>query len=942
MKLRIKRTLIRGAAFLAVELLLVAVFLIYKPHEGMVFSIPYLNEEWTFLKPHLLLLLFFPPMLLLLPGLSDLSVIQKTLMFSLRFSLFVLIALALARPTTKGEVRPLALVFMVDTSASMGKAQMKEAKNVIDKLLKKNNKSKTKVRLVTFDSKPSNREIKEKLPLLREIDKTVYSTDIASALRLGVSLIPPGHASRMVLISDGLETHGSALSMGPELKKASIPLYYHFPSAPAKPEVFISDFTLPPKVSVKQPFELTVSVVSNLDADVSLYLYQGESPEEMYKNALEFQKKVTLKPGENIVKYKAQVNDLGMQAFKLDMVVKDKKKDTIKKNNHSWAVLMAKDKPRILYLEGNRSQGRYFAAALRSSDLEVEIRPPWGFPSSVTQMKRYSCIIQSDVPANYVSTGKMMALTRYVRGGGCYIMTGGENAFGSGGYYQTPIERLLPVRFDLEKNRRQPTVAMVLVIDRSGSMSGTAIRLAKEAAVITAKMLGSRDLIGIIAFDHRPTTVVELTYAANRSRIESLIRKITASGGTDIVSGLDAANTMLCDARAKVKHVILLSDGQSGRDRLEDVLKESRQCNITISTIGVGSGVDRGMLDLIKEKGQGRSYYTNDPHDLPRLFTKEASKVARPPLVDEPIKAKVVKNVHFLRNINIAKAPYILGYVPVKAKKNAEVILTSDLYGEPLLVRWNVGAGRSIAFMTDVKPRWSRKWIESWSGGFQKFWVGLLRDSMRIKRLEEYTMKVKRMDGRVKVTVDAVGNSSQWRNLFHSKLTARKFGGGPSINIDMQQTAPGRYQADFELPGHGTYLLSSKHFCSPKVAKKAGISCPSPQCPCSVKRIVGEAYASVTYSYSREVKLVQPPGKECKKMPQVCPGLMLMKTLANQSGGGSLDKAGMDNLHKKGDRIEKIYHERWKLLLWPFLFLFILDILIRRIRIFGFSSTFED
>jgi Ca-activated chloride channel homolog len=468
------------------------------------------------------------------------------------------------------------------------------------------------------------------------------------------------------------------------------------------------------------------------------------------------------------------------------------------------------------------------------------------------------------------------------------------------------------------------------------------MKLAKEAAAATASLLGSRDLIGVVGFDHRPKVVVELTYAANRSRISNLIHKIYASGGTDIVSALDAANNMLCEARAKVKHMILLSDGQSGRDRLEDVLQESSQCGISISVVGVGSDVDKGMMELIKERGQGRSYYTTNPHDLPKIFTKEASKVSRPPLVDEPIKVKVVKHVHFLKGINMEKAPYLLGYVPVKAKKQAEVILSSDLFGEPILARWNVGAGKAIAFTSDIKPRWARQWIESWGSGFQKFWVNLIRDSIRVRRLEDYSMTVTRNDHKIKVVVDAISRDSKWRNLMESKLTINKFGSGKKLFYDLKQSAPGRYTAEINLPGHGTYLLGSKHFCSPKLAKAAGIASPSPQSPCRRKRLIGEAFSSISYSYPKELKLVQPPGKKCIESPQTCPGLSLLQNLSSQSGGGKLDDKGKNAIFRQGEKVEKIYFDRWFLLIWPFLLIFIMDLLFRRIRLFGFrTENFE-
>ncbi|MBU1410983.1 VWA domain-containing protein [Myxococcota bacterium] len=931
----------RALAFVLIEGLLAYLFHLEKPHLGMEVTVPFLLEDWTFLKPQAFFLIFLPPVLLLLPTLSDLSWPQKSLMFLTRFGLFFIVMIALARPATLSEKRKLSVLYLVDISSSMGQEQIREAELTVHRLFQEAPKD-AHLQLITFDRRPELRPTlsRSMIPPLRP-GPPVEESQVGSALRYAMSLVPPGNDARMVLVSDGLETAGNALELAAELRRAQIPLFHHFPLAPARPEVFIAEFSMPPKVIIREPFELTAVVISNVSVKANFQLYQGSSPEEMLRNDLEFGKSVELVPGENVLKFKAQVNDQGIQAFRLDMDLADKTQDSITKNNQSWAVLMAKDKPRILYVEGDAARGRFFYQALRAANLEVEMRPAAGFPGSVMQMKHYTCIIQSDVPATYLSTGKMMALHEYVQGGGCYIMVGGENSFGNGGYYQTPIERLLPVRFDLEKNKRQPTVAMVMVIDRSGSMSGMKIRLAREAAIATVGLLGARDLVGVVAFDHRAQVAVELTPAANRSRIEQLISRIESDGGTEIVPALELGNEMLCDARAKVKHMILLSDGQAGRDRLEEVLQAAASCGITISVVGIGSDVDRGMLELIKERSQGRSYYTVDPNDLPRIFTKEASQVARPPLVDEPISVKIMKPATFLRGIDIEKAPYLLGYVPTKIKPQADLILASDLFGDPILARWNVGLGKAIAFTSDIKPRWSRPWIEGWAQGFQKFWAALIRDSMRIQRTEEYTMSTSTLDRSVHVTVDAVGDNAGWRNQLESFLEVQPFGGRTMQKPVLRQTAPGRYETKFNLPDHGAFLLSSKHYCNPQLAAAAGITCPGPDCPCDNRMLLGESYASVSFAYPRELKLVQPPGEMCVKNPHTCRGLMLLQQLSEQTGGLSLSEEGRNKLYAPGTRVEPVYTERWPVVLWPFFILFILDLLLRRVRIFGFARELK-
>lgn len=931
------RLWLRAIMFLLLESMLWLWFWRDTPHRGLEIDIPFLLETWTFLAPQFFWLLLVPPLLLLFPTLSDLSRPQQVLMSVTRLGLFVFLVLALARPTTRSEKRKVNLLFLVDVSASMGEEQIRETENKLHELFQKAPQD-VVLQLVTFDSRAKLRPLwgRSHIPPLR-LNTGIEESALAAALRYTLGLAPPGYDSRIVLMSDGLETVGNALETVTELQQMQIPVFFHFPLAKARPEVFIAEFTMPPKVIIREPFELTAVIVSNVETRASFLLYQGSSPEEMLRNDLEFAKSLDLQPGENVLRFRAQVNDQGIQAFRLDMRIEDPAKDTILQNNQSWAVLVAKDKPRILYVENDASRGSFFYQALRAANLEVEMRPGAGFPASVTQMKHYTCIVQSDVPATYLSTGKMIALREYVQGGGCYIMVGGENSFGNGGYYQTPIEQLLPVRFDLEKNKRQPSVAMVLVIDRSGSMAGMKIRLAREAAIATLNVLGAKDLVGVVAFDHRAQVAVELTPAANRSRIEQLISRIESDGGTEIVAALEMGNDMLCDARAKVKHMILLSDGQAGRDRLEDVLQQSAVCNITISVVGIGSDVDRGMMELIRERAQGRSYYTTDPNDLPRIFTKEAATVARPPLVDEPVGVKIVKHADFLKGIHIESAPYLLGYVPTKAKPQTDLILVADIYGDPILARWNVGLGKAIAFTSDVKPRWSRPWIESWAQGFQKFWAALIRDSMRIQRIEEYTMTAHAQERLVDVQIDAVGDDGLWRNLLESKLEVQKFGGKKVLSSPLRQSAPGRYETSFQLPDHGTYLLTSQHYCDPQRAATAGITCPGPSCPCEKRMLIGESYASVSYAYPRELKLVQPPGAMCMENPHACRGLQLLQQLAEQTHGAALDENGKKALFAPGRKVEPLFQERWPLVLWPFLVLFILDLLLRRVRIFGFS-----
>ena len=147
--------------------------------------------------------------------------------------------------------------------------------------------------------------------------------------------------------------------------------------------------------------------------------------------------------------------------------------DTLPQNNEVMATVQVSGSPRVLYVEGQPGQARHLSTALRGDDIEVDVVSRGDMPATLAEMRSYACIILSDVPAHDLTSVQQQALHAYVRDlGRGFVMIGGENSFGVGGYYKTPVEDLLPVNMDLEDKKHFPTLAMVMAIDRSGSASG--------------------------------------------------------------------------------------------------------------------------------------------------------------------------------------------------------------------------------------------------------------------------------------------------------------------------------------------------------------------------------------------------------------------------------------------------------------------------------------
>ncbi len=905
----------------------------------------YDGKQWELAAPAWLWLTALAPVFYLIQGfsLSDMSRPQQGITLLLRVLIIAVIALALTRPRTVTEHRQVCTVFLVDVSDSVSPKQLAEARKYIKTVHAK--RGKNLVRLLTFAQRPRVVDLPDdnaKFPRIeRHKGGQGAASDPQAAVQLAYGLYPAGYIRRMVILSDGIETKGDLLAEAYKAADYGVRIHHRVFTSMAREEVLIRDISLPKKVDVGKPFKLQANVYSSHTTKATFTLKYGVSPNEMYWNERERRKTVTLKPGVNAVVFTAQVHEPGLIAYVLNMKLpkeRGRTRDHIRDNNRAVAIMTVKDKPKVLLLEGHgRSKVAPFVRMMAQEDIKVEVRSAWGMPSRVWGLKKYDCVIMSDVRASYVGLQKMAALDSYVRNhGGCFIMVGGDDSFGSGGYYRTRIERMLPVRMDTEKSRNQPSVALVLVIDRSGSMGGQKIEMAKEAAKASSMMLSSSDQIGIIAHDSGAIPIIPLTRASNRMRIQNAIATITAGGGTDIFPAYKMAGDWLKASSARIKHIIVLSDGQSpNRERIWAMAEELRTSRITSTAVGIGHGADRSLLQNIARNGGGRYYFTDNPNNVPKIFTKETSIASRSGIVDAAVKAKQIKTASFLRGVNIANAPLLRGYNPTKVKYGADLFFITNPYGEPLLARWRLGLGKTVAFTSDIKGRWAYAWLTRWIHGFKQLWAQLLRDTMRTRTYQQFRMYTSVKNGQIKVVVDAVDKKDTFQNDLDSTLTVFDWW-APSRKrtVKLKQTAAGRYEGKFTMHRYGAYVLQANHRkkYSLKPRTKGGK-------PRVYRETIAKSFGAVTLSYPREYLQLQPSARECRSDPGACPGLQLLGRTSTITSGKLLGKAitSVRTIFDPGKAKELRYEEMWHYLLYLLMGLMLLDIFLRRIRIFGYK-----
>ncbi len=673
--------------------------------------------EYELLEPKMLGLLLLAPYFIWMTSrsLADLPWFQRALSAFLRIVFVGVLAFGLARPVRTTGMQKVCTVYLADVSESIPDAAVEDFRAEIQKGLDAKGKDDV-VRVITFARRPRTVPLADKETKAPALDRHEVAgaprdgsgagTDLSSALQLAYGLYPKGYLKRAVLLSDGVQTDGDLLAEASRARDYGVRLYTVVTRRAVPGEVAVRDLRSPPKVRVGEPFELRASVFSSRAQKVKATLKQGEAI-----NGLDGVRDIELKAGENEITFKSVVRVAGEVTYALDIQASEE--DRFKENNHYTISTSIPGRPTVLYVEGNPARASYLSAALSAQEFEVDVRGPRELPSSIRELERYDFVILSDAPAELVSLTQQDAIESYLRDlGGGFLFAGGESGYGLGGWAHSTVERLLPVRMDAEKRRDEPQVAMALVIDRSGSMTGLPLEMAKAAAKSTADTLSGDDLLEVIAFDSQPTRVVRMTPAKQRARIQSDIARIQPGGGTEIFPALDAAYQSLTVTRARRKHIILLTDGQAPQNGIRDLVQAMVAENMTISSVGLGAGVDEGLLRMIADLGGGRFYKVLDPQALPRVFTRETEMVSRSAAVEEYFQPRVVSPADFLRGIDIAGAPYLHGYVATRMKPPpAQMILESEL-AEPILARWHVGLGWSLAWTSDVKNLWAVEWLK--------------------------------------------------------------------------------------------------------------------------------------------------------------------------------------------------------------------------------------
>ncbi|MDU3546612.1 MAG: VWA domain-containing protein [Clostridium sp.] len=717
--------------------------------------------------------------------------------FISRIVVFTLLILAFGNITINLKGRNISTVFLLDVSESASDFE-ESGKDFISTAIESMPRG-NKAGVVLFGDNSKIDKVLNKKKEYKSIDEkpVVTATNIQEAVESALGLFERGGSKRIVLITDGEENQGDILKSTPLINEQKIDFKVYKITGEKGEEIYVDNVKVPDNISVGEEFSVSIDIKSNYATKAKLTLFSGRNKVG--------EQQVQIQKGKNSFVFKDKQSSGGFKGYR---VLVEAEGDTNKVNNEFSTFTNVMDKPNILLINGIKGDSEALEEILSNSGANIKKIAPSASPSTLNELLEYKSIVLNDVHRDDLNNGFMDNIEAYVKDyGGGLITFGGEDSYALGGYKDTSLEKVLPVYMDKRGKNEVPAISINLIIDKSGSMSAegggvSKLTLAKEAAMKALENLREVDEISVIAFDDTYDEVVPLQKVGDKEAIKELISGIQIRGGTSIYPALEQGYNMQMQSSAKIKHTILLTDGQDGYelDNYATLLQNFIDNNITLSTVAVGEGANAGLLNQLASIGKGRSYYTDIYTDIPRIFAKEVLLSAGTYIINEEFTPKILSNHEILAGVKTSDGiPSLLGYIGTSIKENAVEILSSN-HDEPILAAMQYGIGRTVSFTSDVSGQWSKNYL-AWEYGPQ-----LIKNMVYFtipKYGEEGKLNISQEGNEAKVEFynDKISKDAKVKGIYNGE-------NGEEGEFELSQVEPGKFEASIPLDSLGFYNFS--------------------------------------------------------------------------------------------------------------------------------------
>lgn len=856
---------------------------------------------------------------------------------ALRLLVLTGVAAALAEPSWRQPGEGVAAIAVVDVSASMPRETAQRAGEFLEEAWSAGaDPTADALGLVTAGRGASvlrlprpvlrDGDVRDAAARARTAGLEAGATNLSEAVRLATALRPEGRAGRVVLVSDGMETSGGLLAAAERAAAAGVPIDVLPVTRDAGAEVVVDDVVTPKSAREGQAADVRIVLRSTGPARGRLTLLRNGRPIDLDPDSDALSTLVALGAGERVLTVPVRLATAGPQEFEAFWEPTEEGADAIAGNNRAASVTFVSGEGRVLIFAPDAQQPAMLADALAEAGVRAEVRTPeQGYGGSVG-LQAFDAVVLFNVPAERFPRRDMEELRTFVHdGGGGLVMVGGPDSFGAGGWIGTPVADTLPVRMDPPQERQLPRGALALVLDCSGSMSmpvaGSGLsqmQVAARGALYAAQSLTRLDYIAVYTFDTVTNTIVPLRLYDDPVAVERAIRGIPVGGGTNMFPALEFSFREILKADRSTRHIVVLSDGRTTGDPDAGLAlaRQMASAGVTLSTISIGDGSNDPLMAQLAASAGGTYYPVQGGPGLlalPQIFIKEARTLQHALIWEgEPVSPVVTgAGAIGMRGVG-GRLPPVTGYivtVPRQGLSNVTAVIPNE-HEDPFVAQWQHGLGRAVAVTGEPTSRWSASWA-GWDG-FRAFWEQHIRWAMRPSGSANVNVVTADEGERTRVTISALDDAGDTLNFarFRGRVITPD---GSAVPLSLRQSGPGRYEAFFDSPEEGSYLVALGYETPATNDPETGEPAPG---------AAGVVRAAHTRAFAEELRRL---GGDRGLLEQV----------ASATGGRVLagDPRADELFSRTGLTMPVTLRPIWLAVALVSFALFVLDVAVRRVRI---------
>ncbi len=625
------------------------------------------------------------------------------------------------------------------------------------------------------------------------------ATNFEEALSKALTMIPADTGGRIVVLTDGKETRGDIQRMAHALTAGQVSFCTILYENVVQEDAYVDSVKLPSYLHPGDKYAINVVVESNYATDALITVFNGSMAVS--------NNQVRLNKGSNHFVFSGQVSEEAESNSMENLrVVVKAEGDGCEENDYYSAYCVVESAPKILVISGKNTNTSAFAAVLNAAGCDYSVVSALNAPQDIESMLAYKSIVLVDTYIDDLPFGFLENLETYIKDYGCgFVCCGGEESYALGGYRDTVLETVLPVDMELRNMNEIPGMAMIMVIDRSGSMSSqtggssaTNLDVAIKAATVAVDNLRDSDYVGILTFDDAFSWQVELVQASDRQAIKEKIEGISEGGGTTIKPSLEEAYQVLAGTDIAVKHVVLLTDGMGETTNFEDVISQYQSGGITLSTVAVGTGSDTRLLEHLATQCGGRYYYSDLATDIPKIFAREVFLGGDSFIRNGDFPLSVRTSHELTTGLFMEGWPILKGYVASSPKTASNTIIAAGEKDDPILTVWQYGLGRTVAWNSMVTGEWDGNF--SGKEDYVQLWKRVVDYSIGNADLGEDKVNIVTVSDTTEITYEALSYTDTSEIL--ATIIAPD---GEVSEIKLAASAPGKFEASVPTEQTGVY-----------------------------------------------------------------------------------------------------------------------------------------